>query len=124
MKIIDHLEELEKKGTAGTWEYWEDPPGLCSAIKCGIKPIIYESQGDIMNDLKFDDMRFIAALRNAAPALIAVAKAADKYTGNLGMQHYWRCSLNNVPKGSGIESACNCGGQELWDALAALEALK
>lgn len=91
MNTLDTLEQAVKAATPGEWNEasWQ------------------------LGQINYPDAHVIALLRNHADALIAVARAAGKYAGNLGRRHYLMCK--------GGDDNCDCGGVELWEALAKLE---
>jgi hypothetical protein len=69
MKILERLEELEKKATTAPWLPSIDSLDAGWAAICPYHPT---------DDKKaINDAQFVAALRNAAPALLAVARAAN-----------------------------------------------
>ena len=69
MKILDRLQELEQAATPGPWKADNDN-----------RQIVF-SNGDcrLVAWVSDEDRDIIAALRNAAPALIRVARAAHWY---------------------------------------------
>lgn len=61
---LDKLEALEKLSVPAPWEADE----VCRTV---IAPFEYEGTGMVGSIVELDDMRFIAAMRNALPDLIA-----------------------------------------------------
>ncbi len=105
MTILDRLEELERQATAGPWikrgfnvisERCVQTPGNTVVADCF----------STKNGREERNSALIAALRNAAPALIAIAREAEqlKYVGVYTVENRRRTNLQR--------------------ALAALEALK
>jgi hypothetical protein len=75
MNAIEQLAKLEAKATAGPWEEYAntvvigDPYGSDIRAECS-------GNWKVALKLKSLDAAFITAIRNAAPELLAVAKAA------------------------------------------------
>lgn len=69
---IETLEALEQAATPGPWKFWD------SHINEIEPEIAGPDRTVIMRSRINEDADFIAALRNAAPALIAAAKEADE----------------------------------------------
>lgn len=69
---LDELEKLEKVATPGTWEVRQT--GDLLQIYSDYEPP--EMSFCILEYTKPEDAAFIAAFRNAAPKLLAVARAA------------------------------------------------
>ena len=109
MTNLTDLEKLEKAATPGPWKMNAFP----NYSRGGLTKFIVE-----YNTLTTSDASFIAALRNAAPHLIAVAKAAAKLAGH-GHPHSGACSTDHY-----VNTQCDCGYEELQNALAAFEAAK
>jgi hypothetical protein len=76
---LDQLEKLEKAATPGPW-FWGvvDTTQLCEpAIVTDAGDIIFSENGSSSGQIGREDKDFVLAIRNAAPDLIAAARAAD-----------------------------------------------
>lgn len=78
MTTLSDLKALVEAATPGPWEYTNGLMRLLGEPEHAPFVIVSEDGDKVLNDetADSDDMRLIAALRNAAPALIAVAEAA------------------------------------------------
>ncbi len=118
MSNIEKLRELEAKATKGDW-YQRGPLTEEEACRAGglpvtiivCDPVESSVNHDILDDVREKDVEFIVAARNALPALLRIAEAAEIVT-----EQHPLCWCE--PKGS------RCEGCKLKDALAALEELK
>jgi hypothetical protein len=68
---IDKLEAMEKLAVSAPWEVDE----VCRTV---IAPFMYEGTGMVGSIVELDDMRFIAAMRNALPELLAEVRRLRK----------------------------------------------
>lgn len=98
---INHLIKLERKATKGPWKQ------TGSGFGGPAEGFDHYQLGACTFDR---DAALIAELRNAAPHLIAVAKAARKRVKN-GHNHF-------CPAASFLDCACTCGHNALSAALA------
>jgi hypothetical protein len=71
MSALDRLEELEQVATSGPWR-WDGG----TLVDDGHDEAIGISRASAVQT---DDAELIAALRNAAPALLRVARAAERW---------------------------------------------
>lgn len=129
--ILSRLEELEKKATPGPWRFDngnDDVEGggpnrwtVCDISRGDRLGVNVDGEPD-PNPTDFrDDGDFIAAIRNTAPALIAVARAAKTFCDTYDSF----CEIQGGLVGRKPESL---GKYDLLsalrEALAALEAVK
>jgi hypothetical protein len=103
---LDELERLEREATAGPWHVYDDDeligPNKISVVSASIDDHGYFGEAG--------DAAFVAALRNAAPALIARARRADE----LEAGNAWR-PIETAPKDGTVIWATNGDDQfECW----------
>jgi len=95
MTIIERLRALEAKATKGPWEFClpiNDAPDVHArwgrVHKYEVRDGVLERDIDIVevaeHDEHDDDLRLIAAARNALPLLLDVAEAMSKHEGFRG----------------------------------------
>ena len=83
---LDDLERLEKAATPGPWEFFDNPTDTGLIAGChSVSPsqdatLVFSCASNFYGSLspKRDDRDLIAALRNAAPHLIARAREAER----------------------------------------------
>ena len=100
MSVLDDLERLDKAATPGEWKY-----GNVFKDKCYANGELVFQERDGWN-AKQDDRDLIAASRNALPALLRLARAAEQSVKDL-----------NYSSGSTIEDDACCARDSLSAAL-------
>ena len=68
---VAELERAEREATPGPWSHWECGDSCkCVRLQCGDR--------DLLEYAKAHDLHAIALARNALPALLEMARAADE----------------------------------------------
>jgi len=74
MNTIDHLTKLHAEATPGEWRVYKN--AFYGAVYAGERPVTHSRED--CAPCSMEDAALIVAMRNALPALLAVAKAAHR----------------------------------------------
>jgi hypothetical protein len=80
VSALDRLEELERSASPGPWRRYAD--GSTVPGYDVLPGLVSDKWTDLTahnNPPREDDLDLIAALRNAAPALLRIVRAAERY---------------------------------------------
>ena len=89
--MLDRLDALEKAATPGPWTIQSDGYATCPVGSIAVDySISYPEEGTA------EDLDFLVAARNALPALIAVARAADEWVDYQVTERHGRW-LDGIP---------------------------